>query len=100
MYKIILYGCGKRCEKLLKNLPQNCIEIVCLVDGDSSKWDKSFYGYNPSLPYVLYQQGKTLPYEGLRDSGIRQNIQRNGNREPFAADAGGKNICRYFSQRI
>lgn len=53
MYSVILYGCGKRCEKLLSCLPDDGIKIIKVADGNPSKWGSSVHGYEICNPRVL-----------------------------------------------
>ncbi|MGN1173954.1 MAG: glycosyltransferase [Roseburia sp.] len=53
MYRVILYGCGERCKKLLNTLPQECVKIICLVDENPSKWGKAFQGHEICSPKII-----------------------------------------------
>lgn len=75
MRKVILYGCGKRCERLLKSLSSNSTEYIC-VDSDSTKWGKSFYGYIIHNPQILskYQGGICITIGNERGKQEARNI--------------------------
>ena len=50
---------------------------------------------DPSLPDVLYEYGKSLPSESIRDSGGVQNRKRNGDCQPSPAAAGREDYRCY-----
>ncbi len=52
-----------------------------------------------SLPDVLYEHRTCIPYESIRDSGSKQNIQRNCDREPAAVNAGREDQCGHSELR-
>ena len=51
--KIVLYGSGKRCRILCKILLQSNIEIVRIVDTDSSKWGDKIEGFEVENPDII-----------------------------------------------
>lgn len=102
MYKIILYGCGKRCEKLLKSLPQDCIEIICIVDGNSSKWGKSFQGYeicNPKILSKYHEVEICITIGNERDKQEARNIIKSANYDILRNEIDyNKLIIRVYSE--
>lgn len=77
MDKVILYGCGKRCRKLINSLPQNCMEIICLVDGNPSKWGKSLQGYiicNPKILSMYHEVKICITIGNEKDKQEARNI--------------------------
>lgn len=61
MEKIVLYGAGNYCQKLLKDRRLKEYEIIGVLDGDSGKWNKNFEGFIVKRPEDL----KGLCYDKL-----------------------------------
>ena len=55
---------------------------------------------DPSLPHVLYEYGKSLPSESIRDSGGVQNRKRNGDCQSSPAAAGREDYRCYSNAQI
>ena len=55
---------------------------------------------DPSLPDVLYEYGKSLSSESIRDSGGVQNRKRNGDCQPSPAAAGREDYRCYSNAQI
>lgn len=53
MEQLILYGAGKRCEKLLKILPQSSMNDVAIVDSDVNKQETKIGNKNILSPNII-----------------------------------------------
>ena len=51
--KVILYGCGKRCQVILDILAESNMAVVYIIDSNSNKWGEYFGGYVVSNPSCL-----------------------------------------------
>ena len=49
--KVILYGCGKRCQVILDILAESNMAVVYIIDSNSNKWGEYFGGYDELLSY-------------------------------------------------
>lgn len=50
MKKVILYGAGKRCEALCKILKWGVVEVLAILDSDSSRWGEEVDGIIVEAP--------------------------------------------------
>ena len=49
--KLVLYGAGKRCEKIYKQLRQcSNIEVIAILDSNPDKWRTKVEGYPVEAP--------------------------------------------------
>lgn len=56
--KSLIFGAGEATRKFLKSAPAaSRIEVVGIVDNDSSKWGKSFEGYTVETPETIRKGG-------------------------------------------
>lgn len=55
MQRLILYGAGRRCEKLLKLLFQSTIQVIGIVDSNPEKWGTYLENYQINSPYQINQ---------------------------------------------
>lgn len=53
MQEVILYGSGRRCNRIVSLLQQGNVCIKCIVDTNSEKWGTSLLGIEVSSPDVI-----------------------------------------------
>lgn len=54
--RVIIYGSGRRCERMLEVAKHENIEIDCIIDSNPQKWGTCVKGYRISSPDLLLQK--------------------------------------------
>lgn len=62
MHKLILYGAGKRCEKICEIIKQSDIEIMAVLDSNPDKWGQTVSGYVIESPEKILEFDSTYLY--------------------------------------
>ncbi len=77
--KLILYGAGRRCERLCRMLRKTDVEPAALVDSSPKKWGEEVEGYRISAPKVLEEYRDfyfcITPEDGGTADEIRRELQ-------------------------
>lgn len=76
VYKIVLYGAGRRCKNLCRIIQQTNIEIVAIVDNDSAKWGEEVEGYRVLSPDKVIRFTDTSLCITIADFNITRQIRR------------------------
>ena len=76
MYKLVLYGAGKRCIKLCGLLKQSAIEIAAILDSDCNKWGEEVEGYLIESPDKMYELKEAYVYITVGNKDMQKAIRR------------------------
>lgn len=81
LYKLVLYGAGKRCKKLCFFLKDSSYEIVAILDSNPQKWGDCVEGFvvePPEKLRLLDDVGVCITVADERESeSIRRELQHN-----------------------
>ena len=80
MYKLVLYGAGKKCKKICGILKQLGIEITAILDSNPDKWGEKVEEYVIECPEKLLELGDSYLYITVANADavktIREELQR------------------------
>lgn len=76
MYKLVLYGAGKRCIKLFGLLKQSSIELAAVIDSDCNKWGEEVEGYLIESPDRILELKEAYVCITIGNENIRKEVRR------------------------
>lgn len=75
MHKLILYGAGKRCEKICEIIKQSDIEIMAVLDSNPDKWGQTVSGYVIESPEKILEYDSAYLYIAVADADAVKTIR-------------------------